>query len=50
MAEQCVAAVFVGPERPLELQEFPVPSVGPDNILVKNEHGGGLRNGRAQLA
>lgn len=35
MAERCVAAVFVGPERPLELQEFPLPGVGPDNVLVK---------------
>ena len=35
MAETCVGAVFVGAERPLELQEFAVPDVGPDNILLK---------------
>ena len=35
MAESCLAAVFVGAERPLEVQEFPVPDVGPDNILVQ---------------
>lgn len=35
MAESCLAAVFVGAERPLELQEFPVPDVGPENILVR---------------
>lgn len=35
MAETCVAAVFVGAERPLEIQEFTVPDIGPDNILVK---------------
>ena len=35
MAEICLAAVFVGAELPLELQEFPVPDVGPENILVR---------------
>ena len=35
MAETCVGAVFVGAERPLELQEFAVPDVGPDNVLLK---------------
>ena len=35
MTESCLAAVFVGAERPLEVQEFPVPDVGPDNILVQ---------------
>ncbi len=35
MAESCLAAVFVGAELPLELQEFPVPDVGPENILVR---------------
>ena len=28
MAESCLAAVFVGAELPLEVQEFPVPDVG----------------------
>jgi threonine dehydrogenase-like Zn-dependent dehydrogenase len=35
MTETARAAVFVGAERPLEIREFPVPDVGPDNILVR---------------
>ena len=35
MSDSCVAAVFVGAEVPLELQEFTIPDVGPDNILIK---------------
>ena len=29
------AAVFVGPEKPLEMQDVPKPEVGPDDVLVK---------------
>ncbi|MQF87187.1 MAG: zinc-binding dehydrogenase [SAR202 cluster bacterium] len=35
MSVKCLAAVFVGAELPLEIQEFPVPEIGPENILVK---------------
>ena len=35
MAESCMAAVFVGAELPLEIREYPVPDVGPGNILVR---------------
>lgn len=33
----CKAAVFVGPNRPLELQEFPVPTLEPGATLVRME-------------
>ncbi len=29
------AAVFVGPEKPLEMQDVPKPEIGPDDVLVK---------------
>jgi len=29
------AAVFVGPEKPLEIQDVPKPEIGPDDVLVK---------------
>jgi threonine dehydrogenase-like Zn-dependent dehydrogenase len=29
------AAVFVGPQKPFEVQEFPIPEVGPGAVLVK---------------
>ena len=35
MTEKCLAAVFVGAELPLEIQEFSLPEVGSQNILVK---------------
>jgi threonine dehydrogenase-like Zn-dependent dehydrogenase len=35
VSENCVAAVFVGAELPLQLQEFTIPDVGPGNILIK---------------
>ncbi len=35
MSDTCIAAVFVGAELPLQLQEFSIPDVGPDNILIK---------------
>ena len=33
----CMAAVFVGPGKPLEVQEFPVPEVEPGAVLVRME-------------
>ncbi|MHC4660560.1 MAG: zinc-binding dehydrogenase [Planctomycetota bacterium] len=29
------AAMFLGPEKPLEIQDVPVPEIGPDEVLVK---------------
>jgi threonine dehydrogenase-like Zn-dependent dehydrogenase len=35
MVETCKAAVFVGAERPLEIQEFRVPDVTPGTVLIR---------------
>jgi len=35
MAETGKVAVFQGPGKPLELREYPLPKVGPDDILVR---------------
>ena len=35
VSDTCLAAVFVGAESPLELQEFKIPDVKPGNILIK---------------
>ncbi len=33
----CKAAVFVGADKPLEVQEFPIPELEPGAVLVKME-------------
>jgi threonine dehydrogenase-like Zn-dependent dehydrogenase len=35
MSDTCQAAVFVGAEQPLEIHDFTVPDVGPDDVLIK---------------
>jgi threonine dehydrogenase-like Zn-dependent dehydrogenase len=35
--DRCKAAVFVGTNQPFEIQEFPIPEVGPDTALVQME-------------
>lgn len=35
MVETCKAAVFVGAERPLEIQEFEIPELRPGGVLIK---------------